>query len=279
MNSNDANVQKTVREYLLGRLTPEDSSHVEERLLTDDNFYQELLAGEDDLIDEYLSGELSASERNPFEDYFTRTPERHEKLRFARTLKRYITNNEPANTFESAALEISSAGKAESGSLRRKRSGLWFLPWGNPIISYSVAAAVVVIFALVSVFIIRNLTNRGPSGPGRVWAVELTPGRSRGEGEFKQITIPNGTDTVQFELKTAAADGYRSYRAILQTPDGQELFKREALRSTLTANSATLSFQVPADLLSRTDYSVKLSGLNQRDEYDDIGRYSFRVVR
>src|ERR1700682_2490180 len=87
----DHNEQETIRLYLLGQAPLEDSSKVEERLLTDGEFYQELLIVEEELIDRYLSGELSESERESFEPHFLLPPERQQKLRFARSLKKYVS--------------------------------------------------------------------------------------------------------------------------------------------------------------------------------------------
>src|SRR5205085_1500980 len=85
--------RREIRLYLLGRLAAESlSERVEERMLTDSDYYEELLACEDDLIDEYLSGALPAEERADFESHFLSTPERVRKLRFARALHRYVAD-------------------------------------------------------------------------------------------------------------------------------------------------------------------------------------------
>jgi len=251
---------------------------VEERLLLDEVFYQELLIVEDELIDEHLNGRLSSSEEEAFAAHFLAAPERHEKVRFARNLKKYVSKNETARSFESAPASSSTDKSEAAEPPPRKRSFFWFLPWGSPILSYSLATAVVLLLTLSSVFIVRNLINPGPSGTGKIWAVELTPGLSRGDGEIKQISVPSGTDTVQLDLKVASTERYQRYRAILQTPEGREILRRDSLTAVFTAGSGTLSFQVPVNLITSGDYSIKLSGLNQSGEYDDLGRYSFRVT-
>lgn len=87
----DAKDQQLIRSYLLGHLTKESQlQQVEERLLIEDPYFQELLALEDDLIDEYLGDALSAADKERFEQHFLSTPERRQKLRFAVSLKKYI---------------------------------------------------------------------------------------------------------------------------------------------------------------------------------------------
>jgi len=84
--------ESTVRDYLLGRLGEESARRreVEERLINDTDFQTELDAAEDDLIDDYLRGALSADDRKDFERYFLITGERRDKLGFAATFHRRL---------------------------------------------------------------------------------------------------------------------------------------------------------------------------------------------
>lgn len=83
--------QEIIRSYLLGQMSEESQRRrVEERLLTDDKFFKELEMIEDEIIDQYVSGQLSPDEIRLFEDRFLATPERRQKLRFAQALRRYV---------------------------------------------------------------------------------------------------------------------------------------------------------------------------------------------
>ncbi|MFH1573965.1 MAG: hypothetical protein ABIG68_08265 [Acidobacteriota bacterium] len=88
--ANDRNQPGDIRGYLLGDLTHETQEELERKLMTDDDFHQQILMAEDDLVDEYLSGQLAASQRQRFEEHFLRSPERQQKLRFARALHEYL---------------------------------------------------------------------------------------------------------------------------------------------------------------------------------------------
>src|SRR4051812_47551618 len=82
-----------IRRYLMGDSPQEEQLLVEERLFLDSEYLQMRQAVEDDLIDEYLHGELSPDEREQFEKYFLSTPERHEALKIAEALKDYLSTN------------------------------------------------------------------------------------------------------------------------------------------------------------------------------------------
>ena len=79
-----------LRHYLLGELTEEEHlAPIEERLLVDDDFFEEFQLVKDDLIDEYVKDELTAQERQHFEQHFLTTSERREHVRHAQSLARY----------------------------------------------------------------------------------------------------------------------------------------------------------------------------------------------
>lgn len=72
--------------YLLGRLTDEEKHEVEERLLTDDDYRDELHEAEHDLIAAYVAGGLTVESREKFEEHFLRSEERLEKIELAKFL-------------------------------------------------------------------------------------------------------------------------------------------------------------------------------------------------
>lgn len=274
----DHSEQETIRRYLLGQASPEDSSKVEERLLADDEFYQELLIVEDELIDLYISGELSEPEREGFEPHFLLPPERQQKLRFARSLKKYVNSVGTTQPHEIATKDCSEDTAKVAEPSPGKRPFFSFLPFGNPIVSYALAAAVLLIVGGASWVVFKNWSTPASREPGRVFAVVLTPGLTRDDGEVKKIVIPPGTDTVQLQLQIVSADQYQGYRASLQTSEGEEKLKVNDLKATSIGTSVVVPLQLNAGLLPRGDYYVKLSGLAPGGEYEDVGRYSFRVV-
>src|SRR6185295_619785 len=87
--------ENIIRSHLLGNLTEEELSRAEQRLLADDDYFELLTAMEDELIDDYVSGDLTGEDRKQFEIYFLSSPERREKLRFAQTLKEYVLRPTP----------------------------------------------------------------------------------------------------------------------------------------------------------------------------------------
>jgi hypothetical protein len=83
-------VHLKLRQYLLGHLAEDLREEIETGLLADQDLFEELLIAEDELVDDYLSATLSPDENTAFEQHFLCTPERYEKVRFARALQRRV---------------------------------------------------------------------------------------------------------------------------------------------------------------------------------------------
>ena len=74
------------RQYLLGTLPREDAARVEREFLSDDEVFEEIEIAEDELIDAYVSGELSDAERSHFESSLRKLPRVAERIKFAKVL-------------------------------------------------------------------------------------------------------------------------------------------------------------------------------------------------
>src|SRR5215831_13733747 len=78
--------------YLLGVGTELEKTALEETLFKDPAALEEIAAIEDDLIDDYLSGELTGNERSSFEAAYFATAERRTRVDFARTLRQRLAD-------------------------------------------------------------------------------------------------------------------------------------------------------------------------------------------
>jgi hypothetical protein len=268
----DSKEQQTVRQYLLGRASPADSSRLEERLLTDGAFYEELLIAEDELMDQYLHQELSPVERQSFESHFLAAPKRQKQLRFARSLQRYVastvgevtSNERPAIAPEE--VRNRDAGPVEWNPFKRFLS--------RPALAFSLSAALLIVVAVSWIVISRR--NEGGHQPGTVYAVVLTPGLVREGGETKKITIPPDVDTLRLQLELPVNE-YESFGAALLTEDRREVWATEGLRPA--ANLSVVDFDVPSRILKPGDYHVKVRGKLGNGQIEDLHGFTFRVTR
>ena len=131
----DASSDLLIRRYLLSSVSEEEREQVETRLMTDDDFFQQINLVEDELVEQYLDHELSAADRARFEDTFLCAPERQHKLRFTK------------------ALRIHAANAATAKNTRRFKpvKHPWYEPFfdlfnvSHPVLAYSLASALLLL--------------------------------------------------------------------------------------------------------------------------------------
>ena len=255
-----------------------DLSLVEERLMSDSIFYEELLILEDELIDQYVRGRLSESDLATFEKYFLLSPEHRQKVRFARALSRYVDSaiGEDVSEERQIAKELVSPVKPAVPRADRSRSKnrtFSFWPFQNPIPVYAVAALLLVVIGGLSWMAIRSFQS---VGPGRVFEATLVPvGVIREGGEMQTISMPPDTDTVRLNL-VLPTDQYRDYGVELLASDGRSVLTQENLHSVEASAKKSLLVDVPAHLLNRDAFRLKLHARSAAS-FEDIATYTFRV--
>ncbi|HSI87467.1 MAG TPA: hypothetical protein VK918_00290, partial [Pyrinomonadaceae bacterium] len=87
--------QQGIRRYLLGLADDEARDIIEQRLLADPAFLEEVEAEEWELIDDHIAGELSADEWAAFEKSILGSPNRRSKVILARGLAERAFRSEP----------------------------------------------------------------------------------------------------------------------------------------------------------------------------------------
>lgn len=262
MNSEDTK-REDLRLYLLGLMSAEERQAVEERIITDQSDYDEVLIVEEELMDDYLANKLSETEREAFNTHFIDPPERQGDLRFAQAFKTYIRDNH-ADVAEPATTSTNPAPKPN-----------FFAGW-FPVPRFGLAVAVVLLIGVLSWIGYRSLNPRGPS---QVIAVTLSGAPViREGGSVQTVTLPDGDVSVQFSLQVPPAP-FENYQAVLHNADGNVLLTSEKSKRPPANADQKIVVNVPAGFLPNGDYQFVLNGLNEKDEPDSVASYRFRVTR
>jgi anti-sigma factor RsiW len=90
-----------LRQYLLGELAENQQVEIEDRAFEDPKLLKSITALENDLIDEYVAGEIPVRKRERFETHFLAAAERKKKLAFARALHSVQTGNSKSAELQS----------------------------------------------------------------------------------------------------------------------------------------------------------------------------------
>jgi hypothetical protein len=273
----ETNQSEVIRQYLLGLAPEAELSALDERLVTDGDFYEELLIVESELTDQYLSGELSPAERAGFEKHFLISAERRQQLRFARSFQSYLSEKAPELDPKPSAAEVSDEDADVPKPPPKRRP--WyhgFLPAQNP--AFASAAMFAVLLAVGGVVWLA-LKNRAPEEVGPIFAVTIVAGTTRGiEDGAAKISIPPDSGTVEMKAQLARED-YGSYRAVCLDENSSEVSRSENLQPIADAETRYLPVRIPARLLKPGIYSLRISGKQPDGGFEDLPIYRFQIQR
>lgn len=216
--------QNAIRQYLLGSLDDVRLKQVEERLITDADFFEELEIAEDELIDEFLSHDLSEPDRDRFERHFLAAPERQRNLQFARAMRRQITPKP-------------------------------VVPWWNPQNYYVRAvAAVALVTVLAGLLVFRSRTAAEPTFANLTLTISDGDRASGAPVTKAKRDVDEFRVTLKLPEATMPASGYRSELiTATEEPKPLKIIKQDA---------QTASVVIPTNKLSPVLYSIRLYAIN-----------------
>jgi len=92
--------EELIKKYLLGSLGEAEQAEVEDRMLTDEEYFNEFLMVEGELADDFAFGNLSEDEEAKARDLFLIIPEWRQNLKYAEVLSQFVAEAAPAANVE-----------------------------------------------------------------------------------------------------------------------------------------------------------------------------------
>lgn len=281
-------LERTLRSYVLGGLDEAVRPELEELLITDPDAFEALGVVEDELLEEYLDGGGTEADRLAFERHFLTSPQRAARLRFASALRARASLGmaaepprpqrptvrpvrwQPAWIGLAAALAASLAGNLWLAS--RDLSPTQAVSPRSPTPAMAPIGDSERSRAEVRATAPDETSRRSHVG---IVTFALSAGALRAGGVTRRVTVPAGA-VVRLRLELAG-DDYALYRAALLDAEGDEVWAASKLKAEAEAGRAAVVLVLPAGLLPRGDYQLKLSGLAERGALEAVGSYAFRV--
>jgi hypothetical protein len=259
--------REELRRYVLGDLADPEQEDFERQLLTDSVLYEELLATEDDLVDEYLSGNLSERERQQFELHFSVGEERQRKVRFGRSWQKYLKSTQVVCPQEDTR-------KGGSTGFFRMFSVFWERSGRNPVLVASLI--MVLLLGTLGAWLRYRPTQNNTQRP--IIAVTLVGGGSRGESATTpRLTRPPANSFVQVHLELAKKD-YNTYQ-VEMFRERESVAPFKALKAEPSDGHFSVVVGVNSEVLEPGDYTFELSGVSDSGEVEFEGNYPLRVNR
>lgn len=272
--------QKHARQFLLGYLSEAERETMEERLAEPD--YLELVfKTENDLMEDYIDNQLSEDERRRFEKYVLTNERQVSQLNLSRKLRAIARVHAAANSppvVPEIIPAISNSKKSPDD-------------WG-----FKILIAAVVLLAICATAALIFWWNRSsqPSLSDELIRLNtqqtlsteainkgfiigpLKEGLGREDQENKKYSIPKAEKIVQLRLQIGAAP-YSTFQAVLQTADGNQIRTLSDLKARNINSENVVLVYLPANVLTRGDYQIRLSGLAPNNQAVYLGRYTFRI--
>ena len=275
--------QEVVRRYLLGTLREPELSEIEQKLLSSEELAQTAELIEDEIIEQYLDGDLDQRDKRAVETHFLRPPAHQDKLRFARLLRHHFAQKpamEPAPARVShlpvpPARRLWTYGAAAAAVLLGTSS--IYLGWVDHDLKKKVAAS-----QESQAILQADLTKEREYSASLqeklhtlqtsfIVVLNLKPGVSRSGGaSIPRAKIQPGTDLIKVDLilSYAAKDSFRV--SLRDVNRAKEIWSQTGLTAIAAPPRSRLIFYLPATALKSGPYDLIVSSEskpNQSETY------------
>jgi hypothetical protein len=299
--------------YLLGEMSEQEKERVEEQFFLDSNYLEELQALEEELIRDYLAGQLSDRERKGMEVVYLDSPELVRRVEFSRSLMNSLSR-------------LRSERREEQTTLRQSLLALWLQ---RPLLKASLATLCVIMFVAVPALLFQTIRLSGALNQSQSARAALEEknrelerqldeqrlradqvreqiererdlledelarldqsqsiiaslsmsGNSVRSAEPEKLVIQSTTIRVRFELSIGNEIDYPRYAVRLKTAGGDYIPLQTSPRIKRTASGSVAIVSLAADLFTTGSYTLQLSGVSASGVEEYIDDYSFDVVK
>lgn len=270
--------KEVLKQFLLGELNEERRQQVEERLLTDSDYRDEILIIEDELVEDYLTEKLPPDDRGNFEKHYLSAPRQQRNLKLTKVLLQAAAESAKTPPYSETNLlqNLKDIFWPRSQKLRLAVASLILLAVVGSVVTYNVwqsrRQSAELQAELVRLNVPGNILTPGNSVP----SVTLLSFNLRDKGTpLPRLPITPASDVAQLRV-TSTANTYQKIKVEIHPIGGDQLIQFELKPQPV---GDTLILQLPARLLKPNDYVVTIRGVNAQGVIEDVGEYAFRVVQ
>jgi len=293
--------EAALRSYLLGLAPAEEQKRVEERLLSDSDYFNELQRVEECLTDEYVRGQIQGAEKEQFDSHFLKSAEHREGLEFARLLDRYLSEQDVVRNISlpfapkwravmevvlaSAVIVLMAASAllfGQASNLRRVSTRLQQERTAAAERERSLAAQFAEQQQTVKKLTeeLANLQHLAILGEFDIVSLSLNPGLDRTGANVRRAVIPTHAQALWLELKLPGIR-HRNYRARVETAEGDVVWTASGLISHPSGHSGhrMVTLVLPVAPITRSQYLVRLTGTTRSGTTESVATYYLDIIR
>jgi hypothetical protein len=276
--SDSSEQDRYARQFLLGQLGEHERQQLEERLMVNAEYQEQMLLSEEALIEDYLAGRLPAEQRKDFEVNFLASNKQRHRVKVVRLLANH------------GARKVSRSDQPQPPtSLRPRRWSIGLRSHNRAVVFTCLLAASLLIIGLAISQIIRTRRetqranieselaqlNRTPDATVSSFVVVLAPVTLRDTNDNSSVAIPSTAEIVQIRL--VIGQNFSPTFNVELTRAGTETFNVAGLRAQSTVNGEAVVVKFPSRLLSRGYYKLSLIGVANDGRRTVVSEYRFEV--
>jgi len=268
-----------LRAFLLGKVDDDERQRIERLFLTDSQERERVLSAEQDLIEDYLEDSLTTEDKQRFIALYAQTPEQRRKLGITKSIKDWAIR-------EVTSPEASGAEVSVWARLRAKS-------WVKPVFVIPIAVAAMIAIVIALVWLNNREQNRRhlaieqelaqlntPSSlreiPPQMVSKDLSPAAVRGAEKETEVRKADDVRIFELRLPWVQRDRYSSYQAQIKRLGEDESYTIRSLQGEDDGRYA-VRLRIPARLLNRGQYLIRLSGINADGTSGPLEEYLFTV--
>lgn len=303
--------------YLLNELSSAERDQIEQRFFQDPDYFEELQAVEEELIDDYARGALAPTERERFEREWLVSSVRRKRVDMAKALIAGLREGRQ---------QVPSASIA-SVPVRIHARAVWF-PWA--LAAAAIIAAVAALWLawersrqsndlvndLAAVHqqradleranqdLLRQLgdararnndlgeqlrrehvppspqSGLSPKSSDRLTvAFVLPPGLTRSASDENRLLLPKAAAAVRLQVEVNNDFERQRYHAVLRAPEGGDVWSQDVSAARLRGAPARVVMTIPAAALPDGDYILTLQAYLPTGDVEDVTSRAFRILR
>jgi hypothetical protein len=306
--------EKEIRRFLLGEMTDGERTAFEEKFIAEDSgLFDEINVTEDELIESYIRGTLSSTEKQKFEQNFLISETRRQRVAFTREMfdqlsaKKTETAAENPSVRQSIAQFLKTPRFAFGAALMILLLvfGLWFLVFNTSEKRNEIAQQITPTPTIsnapqkaeenqnVAVNSNANSVNTPEINKNLPINMQENPNKNQPKDATAKpvtATIALFTGTVRSEGKMRVLEltkdtkganfqlnleneDYKTYRAEIVDADGNVIYRS----GKINARKSKINAFFPTAKLKKGDYFVKLYGFNSSGAEESAADFQFRV--
>lgn len=282
--------EQMIVKYLLGSLSEKESEQLDEMSVTNEDFAERLEDAENDLVDAYVRGELSADTIARFKSHYLNSARRRHKVTFAETFRDMLiaqpaqieTNRRRAPVFQLAIAAVAALMMLAGGylmfenvRLRNQRSALERREHElqQQLVqqrSSDTEKEKELTRVREKLMQLEQQISPNQQDDVTVIAFNLSP-QTRSISKLPVLSLPADIDFVDITLKLEMND-FSAYTVVLKDPATENVLWSDNLKA-----AKSLQFRLPANILKAQNYVLELSGISASGAAEIISSYPFRV--